>query len=203
MTSAYDISCSAASDAVVSERKLITFSQQGDQDAFASLYDAYLERIHRYVFFRVFDPDVAEDITSLVFLRVWENLDTFQCGRSAFAAWIYRIAHNAIVDYFRRRKTVVSLEDVHPLKLSYTDEVDERVDRKIRSQELAQALKELTGLQREVLTLRFIFGMTISETSVRLKKRQGSIRALQFRALRRLGSILPAGENAQRSRHLA
>jgi RNA polymerase sigma-70 factor (ECF subfamily) len=203
MTRTDDVSCSAAPDSVLSERKLITFSQHGDQDAFASLYNAYLERIHRYVFFRVFDPEVAEDITSQVFLRVWENLNTFQSGRSVFAAWIYRIAHNAIVDHFRKRKIVLSLEEVHPLKLSYTDEADDKLDRKIRSQELAQALKELTGLQREVLILRFIFGMTIWETSVRLKKRQGSIRALQFRALRRLASILPAGENLHLSRDLA
>jgi RNA polymerase sigma-70 factor (ECF subfamily) len=203
MTRTYDVTSSGSSDPAISEQKLVIFSQQGDRDAFACLYNTYLERIHRYVFFRVFDRELAEDITSLVFLRVWENLDTFQSGRSSFVRWLYRIAHNAIVDYYRSRKTVLSLEEVHPLKLSYKDEADDKLDRKIRAQELAEALKELTGIQREVLTLRFIFGLTILETSVRLKKRQGSIRALQMRGLRRLAVILPARENSHLSRDLA
>ena len=197
-----DYSSNGSSDTAVSEGKLIVFSQQGDRDAFACLYNTYLERIQRYVLFRVFDLQVAEDITSLVFLRVWENLDTYRSGRSPFAAWVYRIAHNAIVDHYRTRKIVFSLEEVEPLKLSYSDEADDRLDRKIRSQELAEALKELTCVQREVLISRFILGLTILETAVRLDKRQGAIRALQMRGLRRLAVILPARENSQLSRAL-
>jgi RNA polymerase sigma-70 factor (ECF subfamily) len=140
------------------------------------------------------DPEVAEDITSLVFLRVWENLNTFQSGRTAFVGWLYRIAHNAIVDHYRTRKTVISLGEVAPLKLSYADEVEDKLDLQIRSRELAEALKELTGVQREVLILRFIFGLTILETARRLDKRQGAMRALQIRALRRLALLLPSKE---------
>jgi RNA polymerase sigma-70 factor, ECF subfamily len=188
------VSSSGSLGTAVSELNLIRFSQQGDRDAFACLYDTYLERIHRYVYFRVIDPEVAEDTTSLVFLRVWENLRTFQSGRSPFAGWLYRIAHNAIVDHYRTRKTLISLEEVAPLKLSYADEVEEKLDRKIRSQELTDALQDLTDIQREVLILRFIFGLTILETARKLDKRQGAIRALQMRGLRRLAVIIPSQE---------
>ncbi len=190
-------SSNASLDTATSEINLIRFSQQGDRDAFACLYDTYLDRIHRYVYFRVMDPEAAEDITSLVFLRAWENLPTFRSGQSPFAGWLYRIAHNAIVDHYRRRKTLISLEKVNPLKLSYADEAEEKLDRKIRYRELAEALKDLTDIQREVLTLRFIFGLSILETSRKLDKRQGAIRALQMRGLRRLAIIVPSQEQLQ------
>jgi len=181
-------------DTAVSELNLIRFSQQGDREAFACLYDTYRDRIHRYVYFRVIDLEVAEDITSLVFLRAWENLHSFQSGQSPFAGWLYRIAHNAIIDHYRTRKTLISLEKVNPLKLSYADEAEEKLDRKIRSQVLAEALKDLTDVQQEVLTLRFIFGWTILEIARKLDKRQGAIRALQMRGLKRLAIIIPSQE---------
>ena len=145
---------------------------------------------------------MAEDITSLVFLGVWENLKTFQSGRSTFAGWLYRIAHNAIIDHYRAKKPLISLEEINPLKLSYADEVDENLDLKIRSQELSEALKQLTCTQQKVLILRFIFGLTILETARRLAKRQGAIRALQMRGLRRLAMILPSKERLHPSREL-
>lgn len=191
MNRTYNFSAEGSLDAAVSERKLISFSQQGDRDAFACLYHSYLDRIHRYVYCRVFDRELAEDITSLVFLKVWEHLDTFQSGTSPFAGWLYRIAHNAVIDHYRTRKAVVSLEEVAPQKLSYGDEVEDKLDLKIHSQELAEALKELTGIQREVLILRFIFGLTTLEIARRLDKRPGAIRAVQMRGLKRLAMILP------------
>ena len=186
MTKTYNLSSSGSLGTATSELKLIRFSQQGDRNAFACLYDTYLDRIHRYVYFRVTDAEVAEDITSLVFLKVWENLDTFQNGRSPFAAWLYRIAHNAVVDHYRTSKRVISLEEVNPLELNYADEVDKALDLKIRSQELREALKELTCTQQEVLILRFIFGWTTLEIARRLHKHEGAVRALQMRGLKRL-----------------
>jgi RNA polymerase sigma-70 factor (ECF subfamily) len=134
----------------------------------------------------VLDPELADDITSLVFLRVWENLATFQNGRSPFAGWLYRIAHNAIIDHYRTRIKLIPLEEVNPLELSHYDEVDEKLDVKTRSQALRTALKDLTTIQREVLILRFFWGLTPMEIADKLKKGQGAIRALQMRGLRSL-----------------
>lgn len=186
MTKTYNLSSSGSLGTAKKEMKLIRFSQHGDRDAFACLYATYLDRIHRYVYFRVADADVAEDITSLVFLRVWENLATFQNGRFPFAAWLYRIAHNAVIDHYRSRKHVISLEEANPVELNYADEVDEKLDLKICSKELREALQELTGTQQEVLILRFIFGWTTLEIARRLDKHEGAVRALQMRGLKRL-----------------
>jgi RNA polymerase sigma factor, sigma-70 family len=170
----------------LSEVTLIWYSQQGDRDAFASLYDTYLDGIRRYILIRVADPELAEDITSLVFLRAWENLNTFRIGRSPFAAWLYRIAHNAVIDHYRTSKTVVSLEEAAPLQLSYADEIDKKLDLQSLAQELVKGLKVLTGTQQEVLILRFILGLTTPEIAQSLNKQEGAVRALQMRGLKRL-----------------
>ena len=169
-----------------SESTLIGYSQSGDRDAFACLYETHLNQIYRYIYFRVYDHEIAEDITSLVFLKAWEHLGTFKSGHIPFVGWLYRIAHNTVIDYYRTRKTVTSLEDVNVLKLSHSDNVDEKLDLNTCSQQLAEALKELTSMQREVLILRFILGWTTMEIADRLKKGRGAIRALQMRGLRRL-----------------
>lgn len=194
MTRTHTISPGTSSDPALRELKLICFSQQGDRDAFACLYDTYLDRIHRYIYFRVADPDAAEDITSLVFLKGWEKLRSYQPGKSPFAAWLYRIAHNAVIDHYRTRKTLVSLEELGPAELSYPDEADEKLDRKILSRELHEALNELTGTQQEVLILRFVYGCSTMEIARRLDKQEGAIRALQLRGLKRLAHLLPSQE---------
>jgi len=189
-----DFSFNRSPGTAISERQLILYSQQGDREAFACLFDAYLERIHRYVYFRVLDAELAEDITSLVFLKVWENLHSFQNGPSPFAGWLYRIAHNAIVDHYRATRKVISLEEVDTRELGYSDEVDEKLELKIRSQELSQALMELTHTQQEVLILRFVFGFTTLEIARKLHKQVGAIRAVQMRGLKRMAAILPSRE---------
>lgn len=186
MTKIHKIFPGGSLGTTLNEVMLIWSSQRGDRDAFACLYDTYRAGIHRYIFYHVADPELAEDITSVVFLRAWENLNTFRIGRSPFEAWLNRIAHNAVIDHYRTRKNMVSLEEVAPLQLSYADEVEKKLDLQILTQELIQGMKVLTGTQQEVLILRFIFGFTTQEIARSLNKQQGAVRALQMRGLKRL-----------------
>lgn len=171
---------------LLDEQKLIRLAQAGDQETFARLYDAYAERIYRYVYFRVADQEQAEDITSQVFLKAWEKLHTYQAGESPFMAWLYRIAHNAVIDHYRTKKVSISLEEVNPVEVSYADAVDERLDLQVKSQKLREALQELTEEQQQVLILKFVGGLSTSEIAQQLGKRQGAVRALQMRALQGL-----------------
>lgn len=184
MATTYHVSSIAATDR--SERNLVRFSQSGDRDAFGHLYETHLNRIYRYIYFRVFDRQLAEDMTSLVFLKVWEHLDSFEGGQIPFAKWLYRVAHNTVIDYYRTRKPVVALEYVHPLQVSYSDGVDEKIDIDIFCSQLVDALEKLTHGQREVLILKFIGGLTTLEIARRIDKGLGAVRALQMRGLRRL-----------------
>ncbi len=180
----------ASLDPVADELVLVRRSQGGDQDAFARLYDAYIERIYRYVYFRVADEQLAEDITSQVFLKVWEKLDTYRVDSSPFIAWLYRIAHNAVIDHYRTKKVSIPLENVSPAEISHEDGIDEKLDLQIESQQLRDALKELTEEQQQVLILKFISQLSTTEIAQQLGKQPGAIRALQMRALQGLARYL-------------
>ena len=168
------------------ELTLISLSQHGDSEAFERLYDRYVDHIHRYVFFRVADEQSAEDITAHVFIKMWEKLPSYQIGKSPIGAWLYRIAHNAVIDHYRTRRTFVSLEEVNSREVRHDDGSDEILDLQIKMEQLGRALQKLTELQREVLILRFIEGFSTQEIASKLGKTQGAVRALQMRGLQEL-----------------
>ena len=186
MTTMLNFSPSKLLNPATDELQLISLSQQGDAEAFARLYAFYAERITRYIYFRVTDHELAEDITSRIFLKMLEKLDTYQVGRSPSGAWLYRIAHNAIIDHYRTKKTFISLEDVHQAEVRQEDGIEEKLDLQIKSQKLRAALQVLTEEQQRVLILKFIDGLSTQEIARQLGKRQGAVRGLQMRALRRL-----------------
>jgi RNA polymerase sigma-70 factor (ECF subfamily) len=186
MTTMLNVSPGRLLDPATDELKLIRLSQQGDTEAFASLYACYVERITRYVYFRVTDHQLAEDITSRIFLKMLEKLDTYQVGQSPVIAWLYRMAHNAVIDHYRTKKTFVSLDDVHPAEARQEDGIEEKLELQIKSQQLRAALQALTEEQQRVLILRFIEGLSTREIARKLGKRQGAVRGLQMRALQKL-----------------
>jgi RNA polymerase sigma-70 factor (ECF subfamily) len=168
------------------ELTLISLSQHGDSEAFERLYNRYVDHIHRYVFFRVADEQSAEDITAHVFIKMWEKLPSYQIGKSPIGAWLYRIAHNAVIDHYRTRRTFVSLEEVNSREVRHDDGSDEKLDLQIKMEQLGRALQKLTEVQREVLILRFIEGFSTQEIASKLGKTQGAVRALQMRGLQEL-----------------
>jgi RNA polymerase sigma-70 factor (ECF subfamily) len=168
------------------ESKLISLSQQGDAEAFARLYACYVGRITRYVYFRVTDHELAEDITSRIFLKMLEKLDTYRVRQSPISSWLYRMAHNAIIDHYRTKKTFISLEEAHQAEVRQEDGIEEKLDLQIKSQQLRAALQVLTEEQQRVLILKFVDGLSTREIARQLGKGQGAVRGLQMRALQRL-----------------
>jgi RNA polymerase sigma-70 factor (ECF subfamily) len=186
MTTMLNFSPSQLLNPVTDELKLINLSQQGDAEALASLYACYVERITRYIYIRVTDHQLAEDITSRIFLKMLEKLDTYQVGQSPVIAWLYRMAHNAVIDHYRTKKTFISLEDVHQAEVRQEDGIEEKLELQIKSQQLRAALQLLTEEQQRVLILKFIDGLSTREIARQLGKREGAVRGLQVRALQRL-----------------
>jgi RNA polymerase sigma-70 factor (ECF subfamily) len=172
------------------ERQLVLQAQAGNSEAFGQLYDAYMERIYRFVYFRVEDQQTAEDITSQVFLKAWSNLDRFQFSRTPYLAWLYTIAHNAVIDHYRTRKVTTALDDVQLSQPDHSDAVESEIDMTAEMQSVKVALQTLTDDQQKVLTLKFIEGMSNNEIARLLGKREGAIRALQMRGLQALAKQL-------------
>jgi RNA polymerase sigma-70 factor (ECF subfamily) len=175
---------------LANERQLVLQAQAGNSEAFGQLYDAYMERIYRFVYFRVEDQQTAEDITSQVFLKAWSNLDRFQFSRTPYLAWLYTIAHNAVIDHYRTRKVTTALDDVQLSQPDHSEAVENDIDLTVEMQSVKSALQTLTDDQQRVLTLKFIEGMSNNEIARHLGKREGAIRALQMRGLQALAKQL-------------
>ena len=172
-----------------SSRELVLLAKDGNPEAFGLLYDNYLERIYRYIYFRVTDEQTAEDLASQVFCKAWENLDRYKPSGAPFEAWLYTIARNAVIDHYRTRKETVSLDEITTLA-GNGPAPDEQAELQFETESLRDALQVLTDEQQQVLTLKFISGMSTDEIANMLGKRPGAVRALQMRGLQALSKIL-------------
>jgi len=171
---------------------LVQRAISGDAEAFASLYDTYVDRVYRFIFFRVGESRLAEDLTSQTFLKAWESVGRYQIRGLPFAAWLFRIARNKVIDNYRVSKETVSLEAALSTQPDPNGRVDEKVEGHLEIEQLRVALRRLTEDQRQVLTLKFIEGLSTKEISQITGKQEGAIRALQMRGLQALAQILGA-----------
>lgn len=163
-------------------------AKAGDAQAFGQLYDASVDRVYRFLFFRVNDVETAEDLTSLVFLKAWESLHRYQ-PRGPFMAWLYSIARNTVIDHYRTHKQAVSLDEAAPTAAPNA-KPDDVVDLHFEIDRLQAAMQHLTAEQREVLTLKFIAEYDTAQIARQMRKSEGAIRALQMRALQALARVM-------------
>ena len=167
---------------------------QGDRAAFAELYERYVDRIFRYIYFKVGVTADTEDLTSQTFLKAWDAVGEYEWRNHPFGAWLFRIAHNLVVDYHRARRPVVTLDDATP-QLEHQASNDEIRPERVLAEMLTtdrvrHAIERLTEEQQQVLVLRFFEGLSTGEVAEILGKRRGAIRGLQFRALGALRDML-------------
>lgn len=166
---------------------LVKKARTGDAEAFGKLYIQYLDRIYRFTLFRVNNKDDAEDIVEIIFYKAWEKIRSFQGNDIQFKSWLFMIARNTIIDYYRSRRKQVELSD----ELADTGKLpEEEVTLSFFKDDLYQALTTLTAEQREFIILKFIEGLSNKEISLILKKGEDALRALQYRALRQLKNQL-------------
>lgn len=175
----------------LSEKTLLEGAASFDERALGELYDRYEARIYSYIYRRTGNESLAEDLTAQVFLKMLEAIRSDKGWHSSFSGWLYRIAHNAVIDYYRQRDRhqQVSLEDTLTTTASDHNPVI-MAEASLDSQRLRMAIGRLTEEQSEVITLRFLEGYSISEVAEMLDKTEGSIKALQYRAVTTLRQLL-------------
>jgi len=174
----------------VEEQRLIQQAQNGSDEAFATLYREHVQRIYRYIYYRTRDEQLAEDLTADVFTKVIEGLPRYIDKGKPFIAWLYRIAHARVVDHYRRQDRRPTATNVEDANLSITPDMDTDLVKSHASRILMEAISTLTVDQQQVIILRFIEGLPIEEVAQQLGKKGNAIKALQFRAVRSLGSYL-------------
>lgn len=162
----------------------------GDKRVFGLIYDCYADRIYRYVFFKTNHLFDAEDLTAEVFLKAFENIQSYEIRDCPFSAWLYRIAHNAVVDYYRLKgKTPLKTLEEGDIPTSEHHDPEIVILSNLDSEALCQALERLTEEQREVVLLRFIEGLPARQVAEIMEKPEGAVRALQRRGLKALSRI--------------
>jgi RNA polymerase sigma-70 factor, ECF subfamily len=164
-------------------------AQSGDTEAFAKLYDIFIQPVYRYIFFKV-DKNEALDLTESVFLKVWEHLKSYNKLKGAFSSWVFKIAHNAVVDHYRLKREHVDLDDV--VLPDESKEADPRflAENRLNQALLRVALSKLKKKYQDVLLLRYVNGLEHREIARIMRRSEGSLRILKFRALQSLKKVM-------------
>lgn len=181
------------------EIALISSAIEGDVDAFGHLYTLHIDAIYRYIYFRIGEASEAEDLTEQVFLNAWEALPGYKHMGNPFTSWLYRIAHNAVVDYYRLSKTranIISKYQQDKEDHSEKNALQQVIDNEEMTN-LARAISRLKEDQQQVIILRFMEGYSHKEVAQVLDKKEGACRMIQYRALVNLQQML---EEADRNR---
>ena len=178
---------------VQDEADLVRRAQQKDQEAFARLYEGYFDKIYRYIVIKIGNQTEAEDMTQQVFLNALESISSFRWQGFPFSAWLYRIAHNQVVDHFRKKSKRPATFDDPPLHISDSNkdaDPHKVTERNMDMEQLLEASQQLTEAQREVISLRFTSDLSTAEVAKIMGKSEGAVKALQHSAILALRKTL-------------
>ncbi|MCX7912352.1 MAG: RNA polymerase sigma factor [Dehalococcoidales bacterium] len=174
------------------ERDLLRRAQDRDPAALTQIYEENFDRIYRYILLKIGDRVEAEDMTQQVFLNVLRSISSYRWRGMPFTSWLYRIAHNLVVDYLRKksRQPTVAIDETVPAPASDPQQIAEQ---KLGIEELARATGRLTAAQQEVISLRFAGGLSIAEVAKVMGKSENAVKALQHSAILALRRTLSGG----------
>ncbi len=175
----------------IADQDWVRRAQRGDADAVGHLYDAHHQALFRYVWSRLGERALAEDITGEVFMRMLSALPRYRVSAAPFRAWLYQIARNLLIDHYRRTGDHVALP-LQQVDLVGSAAVDMTtlVEEQLTLERVHQALARLDATQREVVTLRFLSGLSLQEAAALLGKSEMAVKALQHRGLAALRQAL-------------
>lgn len=173
---------------------LVRASQHGDADAFGLLYDRFQPEILRYLTYQLRQRETAEDLAQQVFLNAWRAIPRFEERNVPFRAWLYRIAKNQLLDHVKRQRPTTNVDLVNPRD---DTDIEAHAVAQDDRRRLIEALQGLSEDHREVLVLRFFMEKSAAETGAIMRRKEATIRGLQFRALRALRVVMSEMEGAR------
>lgn len=173
---------------------LVEKAKGGSADAFGELFDLFLTPIYRFVYFRVDTVEDAEDLTEDVFLKAWENLESFQKRKNIpFSAWLFQIAKNRVTDYYRQKRDIIEIPDDEPDK-NAESEIIRYAEKDFQRDKLLSALQEIPALQADAVSLKYFSDLSNQEIATVLKKSEGAVRILLSRGLKKLREVMEESE---------
>ena len=171
------------------EESLVRRAQQHDQAALTQIYEENFDRIYRYIVFKIGERTEAEDMTQQVFLSAFKSISSYKWKGVPFSAWLFRIAHNRIVDFLRKKSKRLTVPLDESLASGGSNPGLE-AERNLEIADLVSAARQLTDAQQEVISLRFAGGLPIAEVARIMGRSQGAIKALQHSAIAALRRVM-------------
>lgn len=165
------------------ESKLISLAQQGDKQALELLYRSTVDSLYKFVRYKVDQKEICEDICQESYLRAFKNIGKFQ-GKSSFKTYVYTIAHNQIIDYYKTKQMTVELDQDRKIEANEPQENLNAV------KQVESILQQLPEKERTVLELRFLSGFSVEETAESLSLSKPNIKVITHRALKAAQQIL-------------
>lgn len=175
----------------ITEKIVVLKALQGNKEAFGYIFDKYSKKIYRFIFFKVSTHEVAEDLASQVFLKVWEHILNKNKIKN-LQAFIYQVARNIVIDYYRSKEKeelpLIFDESDKQISTNFTGE--DFLSKKFENDTLIKIINKLKGSYREVIVLKYIEELSISEIAEILEKSKVNIRVLLHRALKEIKKLI-------------
>jgi len=164
--------------------RLVTKAVGGDANAFGELYDSHVDRIYRHIYYRVGNTGDAEDLTQQVFFKAWRAIGRYRKKAVPFAAWLMTISRNLLIDFYRERKEMVSLDEKYEVA-SREPGPEQLAETKLEHRRLIETIARLPEEPRRVIIMKFIEDYSYEDIAANLKKSEGAVRIIVHRALRK------------------
>jgi len=168
--------------------KLVEMAQGGDTQAFAQIYDELVKPVYRYIYYRV-EEAIAEDLTEETFFKAWQNLKQYKKGKSPFSSWVFRIAHNLVVDYYRKNNITEEIDETMA-DTKETANPENDINIKLTNIRLRKVIRKLPDNYQQVIILKYINELDNNEIAETIGKSEAAVRTIQCRALEKLRSLL-------------
>ena len=178
---------------VLADEERIIQAAKENKEKFAVLYEHYVSQIYYFLLSRIRNQELAEDLTSMTFAKVLEKLDRYDTGN--FRAWLYRIAHNTMIDHIRKNKRIVNEEDKVLEYFSNKNQneeksIDDKIDKDMQIGRVKLAIAKLPENYQQVLNLRYFSDLSNKEIAISLKCRENNVAVKLHRAIKKLNNIL-------------
>jgi RNA polymerase sigma-70 factor (ECF subfamily) len=172
---------------------VIEKAKNGDNKAFSDLYNLYFKKIYTFIYYRVSHKETAEDLAEDVFLKAYTKIASVSKNAS-FEGWLYQIARNLVIDYYRQKKSDIDLKDIENT-LEYESNIINEIDLNAQQKVFLTLLKELTPEHQQIIRLKFIEDLDNFAIAQILEKTEGAVRVLQHRALASLKDLVSKLKN--------
>lgn len=173
------------------ETELLRLARQYDMGALAEVYDRYSPGLYRYAMRLLGKPHLAEDCVAETFTRFLQALKHGGGPQDHLQAYLYRVAHNWITDFYRQRRA--GAEDLHAEAVADVATVEGQAERQIEAEVVRRAILELTPEQQQVIVLKYLHGWNNRQVAAALGKPVGAVKSLQHRGIQRLKRLLGEG----------